>query len=209
MSIPLCVGVFAEGKTDYAFLLKLLDQLLPELAHTRLSRVPIIDDSVGIDAPGRPPPRRADRIASAIHEYWWAPCTLFVIHSDGNRDPERAFRETIEPGITAARGSHPELAVAACVPVREIEAWLLAGQKPFEQLLRSTTSRLPSDPEAVGDPKLELERLLAAGDGPKLDPDIYAFFGANADLASLRRLPAFQRFEDELATAIKVAAGEH
>ena len=205
----LCAGVFAEGPTDYAFLLPLLDHMLPDLAHTALSRVPVIGDSVGIDAPGRPPARRADRIAAAINAFF-GQCTLFVIHSDGEGDPERALRERIEPGIAVARASRPDLAIAACVPVREIEAWLLADNRPFENLLRSSAPPLlPPDPEAVLDPKLELGHLLGAGGGPKLRTDVYAFFGANAGMTGLRRLPAFRRFEEQLVSAIQAAAREH
>ncbi len=62
----LCAGLYAEGPTDYAFLLALLDQLLPRLAHTALPNVSTIGDSVGIDAPARTPALRGgDRAAGS------------------------------------------------------------------------------------------------------------------------------------------------
>lgn len=200
-------GIFAEGPTDYAFLRPLLDRLLPDLAPAAMSRVPVIGDSIGIDAPGRPPARRGERIASAIDAFW-DECTLFVIHGDGEGDPDRARRERIDPGMAATRARHPDAAIAACVPVREIEAWLLADQDPFAQLLApSLIPVLPADPEAVSDPKLALEHLVTRG-GLKLRREVYELFGANVSLSGLRRLPAFRRFEEELTYAIRFAAGE-
>lgn len=71
-------GVFAEGPTDYFFLMKLVDRMLPELAYGLRGHA-IVDDSMGIDAPrGRHLARRADRIAAAIDDAWDR-CTLFVI----------------------------------------------------------------------------------------------------------------------------------
>lgn len=201
----LCAGIYAEGPTDYAYLLPLLDQLLPSLTHAELSIVPTVGDSVGIDAPEQRRARRAERIAAAVDAFW-GQCTLFVIHADGGGDPERALREQVEPGIALSRAMHPDLAVAACVPVREIEAWLLADDRPFRRLLGpDAPSDLPSDPEAVHDPKRELSRLLAASGGPRLQREAYGFFGANADRVALRRLPAFCRFEEQLVRAIRLA----
>jgi len=129
----LCAGLYAEGPTDYAFLLPLLDQLLPQIAVDVLREIPIIGPSVGIDAGAHGPARRDARIAAAVRAHW-DQCTLFVIHADGSGDPDRARREQVEPGLGAARAEHPDLAAVACVPVREIEAWLLADSAPFRKL---------------------------------------------------------------------------
>ncbi|WP_437711789.1 hypothetical protein WMF45_41345 [Sorangium sp. So ce448] len=203
----LCAGLFAEGKTDYALLLPLLDQLIPALAAKVLPEVPMIGPSVGIDAPARTSRRRDVRIAASIRAYW-DQCTLFVIHSDGSGDSERTQREQIEPGLELARTEFADLAAAACVPVREIEAWLLVDALPFQKLLPPMSPLLlPADPESVLDPKRALEEVLTASGGGRLcGADLYDFFGANIDPRTLRRLPAFRRFEEQLAEAILAAA---
>lgn len=201
----LCAGLYAEGPTDYAFLLALLDQLVPRLAHAVLPTVPMIGESVGIDAPRRTA-RREERIAAAI-DAAWEQCTLFIVHADGGGDPDRASREQVRPGIELARKSHADLAAAACVPVREIEAWLLTDPTPFLKLTGAGAApQLPRDAEAVLDPKQELRRTLEAIGVSRLRQDVYAFFGANVDIAALQRLPAFARFEEDLAEAIRIAA---
>jgi hypothetical protein len=109
----------------------------------------------------------------------------------------------VEPGIALARERHPELAAAACVPVRETEAWMLADEAVFGAL--KIEAQLPHDPEAELDPKATLKRLLASR--PRRREEPYSFFGANVRTAALRRLSAFLSFEDELRTAILIAAG--
>jgi len=206
----LCAGLYAEGRTDYWLLLPLLDRLLPELAAELLPEVPIISPSVGIDAPRPPPRRREDRIAAAVREWHWNPCNLIVVHADGAGDPERAVRESVEPGILLARSERPGLAAAACVPVREIEAWLLADALPYRKLLsRAGPLSLPGDPEGVLDPKRAFREVLTQSGAAALDgAELYAFFGANLDPLALRRLPAFCRFEEQLSLAIVRAARE-
>jgi hypothetical protein len=204
----LCAGLYAEGRSDYALLLPLLDRLIPELAAEALPEVPDFAQSVGIDAPGRAPRRRDERIAAAVREWHWNPCNLIIVHADGAGDPERALRESVEPGLRLARSERPDLAAAACIPVREIEAWLLADVLPFRKLLSETALwSLPGDPEAVFDPKRAFRELLNASGGAPLDgSELYDFFGANIDPQALRRLPAFARFEAQLVTAICSAA---
>jgi hypothetical protein len=203
----LCAGLYAEGRSDYALLLPLLDQLIPVLAVEVLREVPRIAPSVAIDAPGHASRRRDGRIAAAIRDYW-DQCTLFVVHADGAGDPERASREQIEPGLALARSEHADLASAACVPVREIEAWMLADREPFCKLLPAAApSGLPDDPEAVIDPKRALRNILTEGGGARLDPLLlYEFFGNNIRLPALHRLPAFRRFEEQMSHAIAHAA---
>ncbi|WP_437738612.1 DUF4276 family protein [Sorangium sp. So ce1335] len=203
----LCAGLFAEGSTDYEFLLPLLDQMIPALAHALLPGVAEIGDSVGIDAPRGVPPRRDARIAAAISAYW-DQCTLFVIHADGGGDPARALAEQVAPGLGLARAARGDVPAAACVPVREIEAWLLADEAALRALLRSEEPLgVPTDPEAVLDPKRALRDALSAGGGRTFrGSEPYAFLGANVDVTRLRRLPAFCRFEEQLAEAILAAA---
>jgi hypothetical protein len=196
----LCAGVFAEGSTDYSFLLPLLDRLLPELVHTLPA-----DHDLGVSVqigPPRVPTKRAHEIASAIEKHW-GQCTLFVIHADGAGDPDRARREQVEPGLRLVRSHRPDLAAVACIPVREIEAWLLADTAPFSALYRGASPTLPEDPERILDPKRALLDALARSRGSRRrGPDPYEFFGANVSLDRLRQLPAFQRFEADLIEAI-------
>ncbi len=204
--IYLCAGLFAEGRTDYRFLLGLLDQLLPEIASALFGASSEVAPSIGVDAPStKKAARRDQRIASAI-DATWNECTLFVVHSDGGGEPEHARSTQIEPGLRIARAQHPDLAAAACVPVREIEAWMLADAEAFGRIFETRqVPVLPGDPEKVPDPKRALKELLR-GMGAGVD-DYYGLLGREVRPGALRRLPAFVRFEAELEAAVRLVGG--
>lgn len=209
--IYLRAGLYAEGRSDYDFLLPLLDRLLDALAASLFPGACEVGPTVGIDAPPGTAPNRAERISAAIHD-WWDTCTLFVVHADGAGDAARARDNDIAPGLAAARATSPERAVpaAACVPVREIEAWLLVDPAVFRAILgEAATPVCPADPEREPDPKATLRRILHEGGARRPPAPLHAFFGERVRLDALRVLPAFQAFEIELVEAIhQVARGE-
>jgi len=202
-------GLFAEGPTDYDFLLPLLDRLLDSLAASLFPGAYEVGATAGIDAPRGAEGGRAEKIAAAIDD-WWGACTLFVIHSDGGGDPVSARSNCVEPGIEAARlkRAEPPFPVAACIPMREIEAWMLVDAEAFRTLLgESSTPACPADPGREIDPKATLHRILKEG-GVRRPPErIHAFFGERVRLESLRSLPAFQAFERELVATLRALAG--
>jgi Domain of unknown function (DUF4276) len=202
-------GVYAEGPTDYDFLLPLLDRLLDSLAASLFSGAYEVGSTAGIDAPRVAGGGRAERIAAAVDD-WWGACTLFVIHSDGAGDPASARENCVEPGVEAARSKRAELPllVAACIPVREIEAWMLVDPEAFRTILgEGSEQACPADPEREIDPKATLRRILKEG-GVRRPPErLYAFFGERVRLDALRSLPAFQVFEREIVTALRALAG--
>ncbi len=196
--IYLCAGLYAEGRSDYAFLLPLIDRMLYE-ASTEVVGMTEVAESVPIDAPPPFPSARADRIANAIHAFQDR-CTLFVVHADADRDHEAALRDRVDPGRRAAPADAP---IVACIPVREIEAWMLSDRGVFTALLAGADPTLPRDPEVGSDPKQTLKQVykelrLAGAIG-----EYYGFFGQNIVIDSLRRLPAFRRFEDELKLGVE------
>jgi hypothetical protein len=197
--IYLCAGVFAEGSSDYAFLLPLVTRLLYEVS-TSVPQLTEVADTVGIDASRPIPKARADRIAKAIRDHE-GQCTLFVIHADADGDSDAALRERVDPGRHAAGVASP---IVACIPVREMEAWILSDEAAFTALIAGAEPELPRDPEADIDPKRTLSRIYDALRIRGSRGDYNRFFGENIALDSLRRLSAFRRFEDELRGAVEV-----
>lgn len=207
--IYLRAGLYAEGRSDYEILLRLIPRVLDALGASLFPGACEVGDTLGIDAPAHEKSaRRSDRIAAAVAESFDL-CELFIIHSDGAGDPEAARRTCIDPGIAAAQAKHPARAVVAvaCVPVREIEAWLLADAEPFRRLLgRAVNPALPADPERDLDPKATLRRILLEGGARRGPESVYAFIGENVDLKALRALPAYRAFEEDLTHAIHAVA---
>lgn len=207
--IYLRAGLFAEGPSDYDFLLRLLNRLIESIAAALYPGDYEVADTIGIDAPrSLQKGKRADRIAAACiaNEGLFE---LLVIHADGDTDPHAARKERIEPGIAALHAVTREQPIVAvpCIPVREIEAWMLTDVVAFRELLGSkTVPVLPGDPEREGDPKATLQQILKDGGARRLPASIYAFFGERVALKALRSLPAFKTFEAELTAAIREVA---
>jgi hypothetical protein len=198
--IYLRAGLYAEGPSDYRFLCPLLDRLIAELAASLFPASHEVGETLGIDT--RVQGSRADRIAAAVAENIDA-CTVFVVHADGGGDPAGARQSAVDPGLARARDQvRLGFGAAACIPVRELEAWMLADSEPFRAILgRGVTPSLPEDPERDLDPKATLRRILGRMRGEPTR--IYALFGELVRLDALRALPAFRDFEKDLTAALR------
>lgn len=196
-------GLYAEGPSDYRFLMPLIDRLLQELAPTALPSLPEIADTIAIDAPAPTPQHRAERIESAVLDHW-GDCTVFVIHGDGNGDHVRALNERVLPGITRVLSRHADAAIVPCIPVREVEAWMLCDPDVFRQLLGQSPT-LPENPELLAEPKKVLARIFdELGADPGVLRSYQRFFGANVSLGALRVLASFRAFEQGLQGALRM-----
>ena len=198
--IYLQVGLYAEGKNDYDFLLPLLERLLDDLrAQYYPGQSTELPSPLPLGSDEEPGTRREARIAEVIqrsHET----CQLFVIHADADGDAIRARNERVEPGVRRGLAGLANVAAAACIPIHMIEAWMLVDDAVLRRL-GGDAPELPLDPERVRDPKQVLDRILDAI--RRRRPDVYQFVGANVRLSALRRLPGFRVFEDELVVALQ------
>ncbi len=204
--IYLCAGLYAEGPSDYEFLSPLIERLLDFHGNRLFPGMIDVGQTIGIDAPRGTASKRADRIAAAVNDNWDS-FTLLVVHADGGGAPEDAREKAIVPGITLAKTSKPFLIAVECVPVREIEAWMLIDVDVYRDLLGSATNiSLPSEPERELDPKKILHVLLDGAGWRRGHQRIHRLFGEEVQFESLRILSSFLRFEQDLCMAIEAVA---
>lgn len=192
-------ALYAEGPTDYYFLVPLLNRLVRETAARLFPGANEVEETRGIDSVGGER-QRVERIAAAVRQHEDL-IDFLVIHSDGAGDPAKVRRELVEPGVEAARSAVPgkPVAAVACIPVRELEAWLLVDERVFAEQL-GLAVELPSAPDHDLDPKQLLDKLLSQRRRPQ---NYYAFFGEQVSFDKLRRLPAFREFEAELTRVVQ------
>jgi hypothetical protein len=193
------VGLYAEGPTDYYFLMPLLNRMLRDIAAECFPGASEVEDTRAVDSSGEER-KRVDRIAMAVREHEDL-IDLLVIHADGGGDPEAALRERVEPGIEAARTAIPgkPVPVIACVPVREIEAWLLVDKRVFVEQL-GLHVEVPATPDRELQPKKTLKALLRRA---RQNDSFYALFGEQVSFEALRRLSAFVEFETALVHFVR------
>jgi hypothetical protein len=195
-------GLYAEGPTDYYFLMPLLNRMLRDIAANVFPGASEVEDTRAVDSSGAER-KRIDRIAMAVREHEDL-IDLLVIHADGEGDPEAARRERVEPGVEAARTAIPGKPVPAiaCVPVREIEAWLLADKRVFVDQL-GLRVELPATPDRELDPKRTLTALLNQNRRARQTDNFYALFGEQVSFEALRRISAFVEFETALVDFVQ------
>lgn len=134
MSFYVRAGLYAEGPSDYYFLIPLITNILRALLIEHFPARHDLAETSGL--PDSPLQGREHRIAATITEHWTT-FTLFIIHADGKNDPATERATMIEPGLELARekcraaGYKEPLAAAACIPVHELEAWLLTDAAVF------------------------------------------------------------------------------
>lgn len=195
------VGLYAEGRTDYDFLIPLLERLLDDLlAQHYPGQSTTLPSPLPLGAEEEPGARREARIAEVIqrsHEI----CQLFVIHADADGDAVRARQERIEPGVRRGLEGLANVAVAACIPIQMIEAWMLVDDEVLRRI-GGDTSEMPADPERVREPKQILDKVLDAKRRGRR-PNVYQFVGENVRLPALRTLAGFRAFENELVVALR------
>jgi hypothetical protein len=141
---------------------------------------------------------------------------LLLLHADGKGDPDRAFRERVHPVFESLRvkSDSVQKGFVGVVPVHETEAWLLADGEALRVVFgtRRTAKDLglptvPAEVESLPDPKnalREAQRRALDGRGrSRRNLDLpYELIAETVDLAALRRLSAFRRFEADLREAL-------
>lgn len=210
------LALFAEGPTDYRFFPPVLRRATEELC-LRLARSSIeVGEVLGLFTPEDY--RDADlatQILEAAREAEGAFNILFI-HTDGAGNPDAAYNERVLPAKEriAAELTREQERTVGVVPVREMEAWALADgdalRGAFGTVLDDLALGIPIRPrevEGIFDPKVVVEQAYrnVVGDkrrGKRKVADFFDAIGERVRLERLREVPAYQRFELELLTAL-------
>ena len=160
-----------------------------------------------------PPRSAAARIVRGLD---LNPCMLLFVHRDADRAGRSArVREIKHAADTARRHLMTVPPVVPVIPVRMLEAWLLADETAIRHAVgnqhRSTPLNLPRvrDTERLADPKHILREafLKASGlrghlmDHVRASPVLVA--RATASFTALRLLPAFRALETDVQHVIR------
>lgn len=197
------IGLLAEGPTDVEVFSAILPRLLPVVAPVSVAA--IVD--LWAFARGE---RREQRVCSAL-EHVGSNIDLLVLHADGAGDWAAARSTQVAPGLAAAK-------LLGCVgvglvPVREMEAWLLADITALEQAFRISVRDpafgVPSraaDAERVLDPKLPIRAVYRAAQGKRArsggEVGYFGLIAENVRVPALLELPSCRRFVEEVVAAL-------
>jgi len=209
------LALFAEGPTDHRFLQPLIRRLAVDLCRVRSRGEVEIGDPLELHAaPEFRGLGRAKYVAEAARAALGG-FHILCLHADGAGNPEAARLERCVPAMEALEGEFIESGhrVVAVVPVREMESWAIADgealRSTFGTPLSDSELGIPTlrDVEGVLNPKSLLQEALVrvVGPGRRKHPSASEFLdllGTRVALDSLRLLPSFQRFEEDLTRAL-------
>lgn len=210
------LALFAEGPTDYRFLPPILRRATEDLC-LRLARSTVeVGEVLGLYTPSNYyDADLATQILEAARQAQGAFNILFV-HADGAGDYTTAYDQRVKPATEriALELSRQQERTVGVVPVREMEAWTLvdgdALRGAFGTVLDNTALGIPTkarEVEAILDPKQALEQayikvLGGKRRGKRKAADFFDAIGERVRLERLQEVPAYQRFLDELCTAL-------
>lgn len=141
-----------------------------------------------------------------------------AVHTDADRETiEQRIRDKIVPAQSALNavkdGSCCQL-LTPIIPVRMIEAWMLADKLLLKQEIGTEMSDhdlgIDRDPESIANPKSVIEEAIvrATSHLPKRRhrisiADLYGYLGDAVELSKLATLPSFIHFQQEIRKTLR------
>lgn len=135
-----------------------------------------------------------------------------AIHTDADRETyDGRRRYNIDPAQEELdrQGDDYCKILTPVIPVRMMEAWMLADKELLKSEIGTTKSDnnlgINKDPESIADPKAVIEEAIriAQSDLPRRRrrltiSDLYSIIGDKIGLDKLLSLPSYRRFQDEV-----------
>jgi hypothetical protein len=162
----------------------------------------------------KPPRSLRDRVRQSIAYY---PCHLLFVHRDAETEPREARVDEIRRAVEEVCRDLDSVAPAVCVvPVRMMEAWLLADEAAIREAADNPQGRHPIDLPNLGrledlpDPKQVLHDLLRTASGytgrrrrnMNTHARVLRVSERITDYSRLRQLPAFRALEQDLCDVV-------
>ncbi|MGJ3263397.1 MAG: hypothetical protein ACFE0R_09190 [Salinarimonas sp.] len=211
MSRHVVLGLFAEGPSDFSFLLGLLAREAFDLVGRGGTQSVIVSEPV-VRLDGRSAEERARSACGVEREI-----DVFVVHGDASRTA-RANVERLVVAELRGRASTlcglPAARFVGLLPVREMEAGALADADAIAQACGYASwpadkapSWDPGDAERIPDPKRALDDAIGTLLGQRRRRRSVAAaaylncIGETARLDRLRRLDSYARFASDLRDA--------
>ena len=211
MSRYVVLGLFAEGPSDFRFLLDLLAREAFDLVGRRGTQPVIVGEPI-VRLDGRSVEDRA-RIACENE----SDVDVFIVHGDASRAARGAVSTLVLDGLrqqAKARCALDEARFVGLLPAREMEAWALCDEDAIAQacgyVAWPSSRPVPwagEDIERIEDPKRMLDDAVAGLLGRRKRGRVTtaaAFLdaiGERVRLERLRRLDSYRQFASDLSAA--------
>lgn len=216
MAYQIIVALTTEGSTDIRFLENIVQQAFEYVSFECTRDIEIIYQTLATTKVGQG--TFANYVVEAAKEAAEWGATTVAIHSDADRNSyDERKRQNFVPARTAVDAVNAADPDSICdkitpvIPVRMIEAWMLADKERFCIEVGTTLSYhdlgIDGDPEQMADPKSKISVAIrianerATHKKPVKDIDIsdlYEILGQSLDVEKLMTMNSYCRFLDEI-----------
>jgi len=210
-SIPLFVGLFAEGTTDLRFLEPIVEKTLNNIALNESNQtIDILIYPILIEKSGEPFINQI-LLASSKGMNDFA-MNILCIHADADDEKsQNTYANRINPSLELLNQKDATdycKDTIAIVPIQETESWMLADKRLLkEQIGTNKTDNelgISRNPESISKPKEVIEEAIRLSTsnthrrrGSKLSiSDLYSVIGNSINLQELERLQSYQDFKE-------------
>lgn len=216
MAYQVIVALTTEGSTDIRFLENIVQKAFEYVSFECTKDIEIIYQTLTTTKVGQG--SFANYVVEAAKEAAECGATTVAIHSDADRNSyDDRLRYNFGPARNAVNAVKTEEPNSICdnitpvIPVRMIEAWMLADKEQFCIEVGTTLSfhdlGIDGDPEQMADPKNKISLAIrtanehATHKKPVKDIDIsdlYEILGQSLDVDKLMTMNSYCRFLDEI-----------
>ena len=210
------IGLIAEGTTDLRFLKNVIYKSIVELSLQCVNQVEIFD-IMEISAEGDSfVSKMIDASKRAVNDG----ISILCIHTDSDsRSIDTVIQNKFVPLLSEIQKFSDNDCcknIIPTIPIQMIESWMLADKELLKQLINAakisdTDLGIDKKPETYSDPKSIIEnaiRIAMAGQTKRRRNDIrisdlYETLGNRLNLESLRTIPSFVAFEENVIKTFK------
>jgi len=222
MNKQLFIGIATEGPTDKRFLKSIIQRTFEDIAWNEcIENIDIYTyllktEKIGLSFP--------EYVVQASHDgICQYGITTLAIHTDADRDNyHERWNNKIEPAQKALdeKGEDYCKLLTPVIPVRMIEAWMLADKALLKSEIGTTKSDgdlgISRNPEAIANPKHVIEEAIriATEHLPKRRQklsisDLYAIIGDTISITELAKLDSYRKFQDVVRTTYRALKYMH
>lgn len=209
MSKQIIIGLITEGPTDIRFLESIVRRTFEDIAFECTQDIDIFVHTLRTPKTGSFVDYTINASNDGIESYG---IMTLAVHTDADRD---TYEERINNKIIPAQNALNELNNDYCklltpiIPVRMIEAWMLADKELLKTEIGTTKSDsdlgINRDPETIANPKHTIEEAIRMATDylPKRRrklsiSELYAIIGDTISIQELKKLDSYRKFQDSV-----------
>lgn len=229
MSVPqLFIAFTGEGSTDSRFLGNIIKREIISIIINECSKELEVEDIIILST---------SKIGKTFDEYFVdavkdalnSGACLLIVHTDSDKDSyEERIAHKFVPAMEALRKSEDsdirdyEQYIVPIIPIRMIEAWMLANKSIFKEEVGTTIPDfdlgITGDPERMSDPKHKINNALKIAKershrNRRLNIDdiseLYTPLSNKIPFDDLHRLNSYNKFADNLRKALRALGYLH